>query len=544
MFWKHNNVSRIWEPTPYPSDITVDQLTLPQTIQQTYYKLNALIEAKYSKEYIKMCAFYNKMFPSLKSFDWGRSMHNSAPFSLQEQERYDGSTGISENHLKSALDKITARIANLKYECIMQASVPNLKFEIYREKLERFLKKSIKVNKLPTLTTEVFHDAAILGFGHLFLNPWTHSVMKVNDWELGCYESEFNFGKLRRVLIRDFSFPVTELAPYIHDLEKDNIKAIIENKTQVDLKLYIDSVRHEAYATIDTYTMAPIKYPFDEVQVITFAWDMGVKRTMVTSLFDMLYPIQRNINKLNAKKTQLVENYKGPVPVFSNDCDVVVKSMGNGAGEALFLASGRNPNDLLAVINPTPLDPEMNAEKELSKTTLQELAGAQELSLDMENIRSAATVIALEQLRDQKFQSQLTTLSNFVAEVLEALLRYKIAFEDDIDGVPFKDVEEMLDECLVNVTAIKNNQDTSPALEQETDYAKALVNQIVLDIMHGKVEWKDVSDDFTLNPDLLRITLAQLYMKVKMIGGDGLENLERALVGAFIDDIIVGAVTL
>lgn len=544
MNWKHNNVSHMWEPTEYPSPIDVSSLVLPTTISNTFYKLNSLIETKYAKEYIKMCAFYNKMFPSLKSFDWGRSTHNSAPFTLQEQERFDGSTGISENYLKSAIDKITARIANLRYELIIQAGIPNLKYEMYREPVEKYLKKCLKSSKLPKLTTEVFHDAAILGFGHLFINPWTNTVMKVNDWELGCFESEFNIGKLSRILIRDFAFPVTQLSPYLVGLDKEQIKNIIAEKAQVDLKLYIDAIRKEAYATIDTYTLDPIPYPLDYVQLITFAWDIGVKRTMVTSLFDMLYPIQRSINKLNAKKTQLIENYKGPVPVFNNDCDVVVKSMGNGAGEALFLAAGRTAAEMISVINPTPLDPEMNAEKEMSKTALQELAGAQELSLDMENIRSAATVIALEQLHDQKFQSQLTMLSDFISEVFEQLLRYEIAYAQDIDYVPYESVREMLDDCSIVVTAIKNNNEVSAPIAEETDYITALVNDAVIKVMLGKLEWSQLSNDFTIDAMMIRQALAKMYMRVKLIGGDGLDNLQRALVGAFTDDIIVGAVTL
>ena len=134
-----------------------------------------------------------------------------------EQERFDGSTGISENHLKCAIDKITARIANLRYDIILQSGVPNLKFEMYSEPIEKYLRRALKVNKLPKLTTEIFHDAAILGFGHLFINPWTGSIMKVDDWELGCYESEFNNGRLTRILIRDFAFPVAALGPRMNE---------------------------------------------------------------------------------------------------------------------------------------------------------------------------------------------------------------------------------------------------------------------------------------------------------------------------------------
>jgi hypothetical protein len=548
--WQQNNATKIWEPSRYPSDIKFEDYTLPEGIQSTFQQLNSLIEQKYSREHIKMCAFYNKLFPSLKSWDYTQSTHNSLPFSVQEQEREDGGTGISENFLKNAIDKVVARLANIKFDVFLQSDVPNLLVEIYKDPIERYLRSIIKSNKILRSVTEVFHDAAILSFGYLFIDPWSGNIRKISDWELGCYESEFTYGSLKRALIRDFKFPVAELGPYIKGMKKEDIEKVISGRSSVDLKLYIDAIRKCAIATIESTTMPSIPYPFDEVLISTFSWDLGIKRTTVCSLFDMLYPIQRTISKLNAKKTQLIDGYKGPVPVFNNDCDIIVKNMGNGAGEALFLASGRNPAEVITVINATPLDPEMNAEKESLKTTLQELAGAQELSLDMENIRSAATVIALDQLHDELFQSQLAQIGTFVSETMEMAMRFAASRPDEaipIENVPWSDINQLLDEAYVRIEVVHNNDPNNTKQVPGPDYVMVLVDRAIVDILQGKIVFEDIRDDYTIDKMLLRKVMALKMVKLRAMGSSNnvvVDRLERALLGAFVEDIKMGKVEL
>lgn len=548
-YWKQNGVTKMWEPSDYPSPYEDKDYSLPDGISESFNHLRNVIEYKYRKQHIKMCAFYNKMFPTLKSIDWERSSANAPPFSSQEQERADGSTGISENFLKAIIDKVVARVSNVHFDVKLNSDTPDTLFEIYKEPVERHLKRLVRDNRLQRLVTEVFHDAAILGYGHFFMDPFSGAIRKVSDWELGYYESEFNYGPLKRAMIRDYAFPVTALQPYLRQssMDADKVKEVIENKPHVDLILFIDCMQHKACATINNETLEPIEYPFDEVLLATYSWDLGIKRVLTGSLFDLLYPLQRSISKLNAKKTQLIENYKGPVPVFNNDCDVVVKTLGNGTGEALFLASGRNPADVLTVINPMPLDPEMNAEKEQQKQTMEELGGVQEISLDMENIRSAATVIALNQLHDQVFQSQLAGIGVLVSDTLENSLRYAAAMGDSIEtieNIPWADIIELLDVCKVEVSVTHNNDPNNKKEEPETDYGVVCVDRAILRILRGESEWADVSQDYTVDPNLIKPAMAMKALQMKASTGEVPELLEKALIDAFIDDISFGAAVI
>ena len=112
------------------------------------------------------------------------------------------------------------------------------------------------------------------------------------------------------------------------------------------------------------------EYPFDKVLMATMRWDAGFTATTSTSLFDLLYPMQREINKINAKQQQLIRLYKGATPVFNQDVELAMKSLTNGAGECLYVDSSRPIDSLMTVINPTPLDPELSATVTEYKTAM------------------------------------------------------------------------------------------------------------------------------------------------------------------------------
>ena len=70
--YEYDEIEGINRPTLYPGQKTKDW-EIPEAIATDFHRLNAIIANKYSKEYLKICAFYNKMFPSLKGSDWPRA---------------------------------------------------------------------------------------------------------------------------------------------------------------------------------------------------------------------------------------------------------------------------------------------------------------------------------------------------------------------------------------------------------------------------------------------------------------------------------------
>ncbi|GMO30731.1 MAG: hypothetical protein Pg6A_20150 [Termitinemataceae bacterium] len=542
--YTYDKVLGVSRPTLYPSPRGVNEKwNLPDLIQSDITKLNSILEFKYTKEYLKICAFYNKMFPSLQHYSWSRSSYNVQPFTALEQERTDTGTGISRNYLKNVIDTVVSRIGNVSFEVLLKSDLPTLMYVVYKSEVERVLRSKIRSERLNKLATGVFHDAAILGFGHIFMDPWTLEWRKVTDWEMGYYESEFNKGRLKHCLLRDLAFPVSELSPYVKGCDENKLAKLIENTQQVDLKLYFDCNVHKAYVIIKSDVITEIDYPFEHVMIETFSWDMGVKRTTVTSLFDMLLPLQRSINKLDAKLTQMLANYKGPVPVFSTDADIALKAISNSTGECLYVDSPTEMSKMMTVIEPTPLDPQLSAEINDKKTVMFEIAGIQQVSMDMENYRSAAAIIALDQARDAAFQSQLTGMAEFIRDVLIMFARFEKEYNtvDTKTGIDWDDVCRLLDEAYIDIKPIHINDPLDNTKEPEPDFAQMGAMRYVVDVAKGKKTFKDLPMYFDYAA--IKSLAASVIVRLGAVG-EVPAPLNEFIIECFIEDVKNGEVQL
>jgi hypothetical protein len=484
------------------------------------------------------------MFPSLKTSSWVRSSYNVQPFTVLDQERSDTGTGISSNYLKQIVDQIVARLGTVTFDPALIADIPTLEYIIYKDEVERLMRKVIRDDDLNQLTLEVFHDASILGFSHAIMDPVTHKVFKANDYEVGFFEAQFNRSDVKQVLYRDYAFPITSLVPYLVDVDAEIQKKIVEdygNHTTVDFKIYFDCTAKKCYITINNTTLPEIAYPFEQVQMVTFSWDIGFSKVTSTSLFDLLYPVQRELNKINAKMQQLIRMYKGAVPVFNTDADIAMKAISNGSGEALYIDSARPATELMTVINPTPLDPALSAEITARKTEMYELAGIQQISFDMENMRSAAAIIAMDQTRDMVFQAQLAGIGNFVKKIFKMVVFYNtvVPGREESSLAPWEQVNALLDASVIELKPVHvndplGNKGASPD-EPKPDYQQIQVARAVVNILQGNLAYDDLS--FLIDKKQVVMICAVTMVKLDALGIDIPESMTNFIVSAFIEAV-------
>jgi hypothetical protein len=537
-------------PSAYPSDEKTDEWTIPDNIRNDYSKLNSVIESKYTREFLKICAFYNKLFPSLKSAGWTRSFYNVPPFTALEQERDDTGTGISLNFLKQITDGIVSRLGTISFEPALLADMPTLEYVMYKDEVERILRKQVRNQNLNQMTLEMFHNAAILGYAHALIDPFTHEWIKVNDFEVGFFEAQFNRGQVRQLLYRDYAFPVTELPPYLDHCTMELKERVIEDvgsKNTVDFKMYFDCPRHEVYITLGGITLEPIPYCFEEVQMVTFQWDTGFSKVTTTSLFDLLYPCQREVNKVNAKIQQLIRMYKGPVPVFNSDVDLSMKQITNGTGEALYVDSSRPVDQLMTIINPTPLDSELEALITGYKTHMMELAGVQQMSFDMENMRSAAAVIALDQTRDNVFQAQMMGHAKMKADMfkIEANYRSVVMPNEDV-GVQWDVITRLLNDSITELKPIHLNDPLgnkgSIADQPKTDFRQMQTARFVNRVLKGEASYGMLS--YVNDREMITAMLAGIFIKLDAMSIPIPDHAYMFMLEAFLEDIKLGIVQL
>lgn len=550
--WKQDKVNGEFIPTLYPGEQT-DNWEIPEEISNDFHRLNAIIESKYSREFLKVCAFFNKMFPSLKSSTWSQASYNVPPFTAMDQERTDTGYGTNYNYLKQIVDQITSRLGTISFTPKLLSEEQSYEYIVYKDEVERILRKFIKNDDLTRVSIEAFHNAAILGYSHVFIDPYTGDMVKANDYEVGIFESQFNRRHIKQMLYRNYSFPVTDALIYIKqsELPEDKNKEILEaisGKNTIEFSMYFDCVKHEVYVTLAGKTLPAKEYPFDEVLMTTFTWDTSFSRQLTSSMFDLLYPIQREINRIAAKKQQIIRMYKGSVPVFNSDVDIALKAISNGAGEALYIDSSRSTTELMTVINPTPLDPQLDAEIQSHKTTMYELAGIQNASFDMENMRSAAAVIALDQTRDSVFQAQMAGMSQFIKSMLKLYIEYLAQYPDmsgDRRQVDWKVVAKLIDQSYINMQPVHLNDplsDEQKAEEEINDYTKLATARLLLDIINGVVTYDTLP--YYIEPDDLVIAVATILIKFEALGIEVPDTVHQFLMAAYVDAIKMGRVQL
>ena len=548
--WAHDKIRNEYVPTLYPGERS-DDWSVPEEISDDFHRLNSIIEAKYSREYLKVCAFYNKMFPSLKAGEWSQTSYNVQPFTMMDQERSDTGTGTNYNYLKQIVDQITSRLGTITFLPMLISEDQSYEYIVYKDEVERILRLFIRNDDFNRTCLEAFHNAAVLGYSHVFIDPYTGKMVKANDYEVGMFESQFNRRKVKQMLYRDYAFPVSEALLYLEDLDGDERDEILESFTgrnTVDFKMYFDCIGHRVYVTIDNKTLPERMYPFDTVLMATFQWDTGFARQLTTSEFDLLYPIQREINKIAAKIQQMVRMYKGAVPVFNTDVDLAMKSISNGAGEALYIDGSRNTTELMTVINPTPLDPQLSAQIQEFKTAMYELAGIQNASFDMENLRSAAAVIALDQTRDAVFQAQMYRMSQFIKDSLALYVRYFAAFPDDAPesrGVDWDAVERLINTCYINLQPVHVNDplsDEQQAAQQPTDYLQLAYARCLLMVLGRRMDFASIP--YFLDKGEVTRKVAATMLKFESLGVPVPKELHEYLMTAFIDAVKRGEAQL
>lgn len=548
--WSQDKVNHEYRPTLYPGEET-DSWEVPEGISGDFHRLNSIIEGKYSREFLKICAFFNKMFPSLKSSAYAQSSYNVPPFTSMEQERGDTGYGTNYNYLKQIVDQITSRLGTISFVPRLMSEEQSYEYVVYKDEVERMLRKFIKHDDLTRISIEAFHNASIVGYSHAFIDPFTGRMIKANDYEVGIYESQFNRRHVKQMLYRDYAFPVSDVFVYIKELPEEQASELLEglaDRSSVEFSMFFDCVRHEVFVTIAGKTLPARAYPFDEVLMCSFTWDTSFSRQLTSSMFDLLYPIQREINRIAAKKQQIIRMYKGAVPVFNSDVDIALKSITNGAGEALYIDSSRSAAELMTVINPTPLDPQLDAEIQSHKTTMYELAGIQNASFDMENMRSAAAVVALDQTRDSVFQAQMAGMSQFIKDMLVLYIRFLSKYPDmagDCRQVDWEMVSSLIDQCYINMQPVHLNDplsDEQKAEEHPEDYSKLASSRLLLGILKGDISFESLP--YFVNPPDMILAVGTVLIKFEALGIDIPPAVHRFLMDAYVAEVKAGNVKL
>jgi len=223
-----------------------------------------------------------------------------------------------------------------------------------------------------------------------------------------------------------------------------------------------------------------------------------------------------------------------------------MKQITNGTGEALYVDSSRPIDSLMTVINPTPIDAQLSATKTELKTEMYELSGLQQMSFDKENLRSAAAVIAADQMNDTVFQAQMDGMATFVKDLFKIWVNYNATiFNDPNASVEWKDVRALLDSATLDLKPVHvTNPLGSKAIAEgvEPDYVTMSVARTIVKILRKQVTYDTLS--FIVDKNKIKVQVALTMVKMEALNIDIPDCLYEFIIAGFIDDIKQGVVKL
>ena len=224
-----------------------------------------------------------------------------------------------------------------------------------------------------------------------------------------------------------------------------------------------------------------------------------------------------------------------------------MKAISNGSGEALYVDSSRPVEGLMTVINPTPLDAELSAQISERKTEMYELAGIQSATFDMENMRSAAAVVALDQTRDSTFQAQLQSLAKFDRDVLIMYVEHLAAGGIGDKGlVDWESILHLIKDCNIDLKPVHLNDplgtDDNGDEPNAPDYMQLQTARLVLAVIKGVLTYNELP--YYVDKNQLKIVAATYLVKFSALGVEIPDTLTQFFIDAFVDAIRTGEITL
>ena len=222
-----------------------------------------------------------------------------------------------------------------------------------------------------------------------------------------------------------------------------------------------------------------------------------------------------------------------------------MKAISNGSGECLYVDSQRPLDSLMTVINPTPLDPELASTITEYKTQMYEIAGIQNASFDMENMRSAAAVVALDQTRDSVFQAQLSGLSDFIADAISLYIKFNAGYKKNDENMDWDEVKKLIDTAYISLKPVHLNDplsDEEKSRQEPIDYLKLATARCVLEIVKGKRTFTELP--YYIDWQQVTLMLAATLVKFEALGIPVPDSVHLFLMSAFVESVKIGEVQI
>ena len=163
----------------------------------------------------------------------------------------------------------------------------------------------------------------------------------------------------------------------------------------------------------------------------------------------------------------------------------------------------------------------------------------------MENMRSAAAVVALDQTRDSVFQAQLSGLAAFIADSLVLYIKYNAGYKTNDSNMDWDAVKQLIDTAYISLKPVHLNDplsDEDKSRQEPLDYMQLCVARAVLDIVKGKVQLATLP--YYVDWRQVTLMIATTMIKFEALGIPVPDSVHEFLIAAFVESVKIGEVQI
>lgn len=369
---------------------------------KTLDKINSL-KNQYGSRYTKYQRNLRKYF-NCPSLNLG-NVTQSAAIGLSFDSNGFADTSLpkpSINIIMSIIDTLTSKIATMKARPFFNTVDGTYADRQYVIQVQKYFDTYFDREYVTQKITQAFKNACIFDTGYLFVEDG--HILNLLPWQVYIDRAEQTYGKLTQMYYERTDYPISMLP--------DKIRAKIVNKSAIycSYGIYIDINEQKRYFVINNRTVYDEKIDLLKIPLVTIQYSSQIYGNNSTSVVDILYTIQSQIDMLVSKISSSAELTPANTVFVPEGSNIKAGQINNGVGNILtYKMSPNMTSSPVTIATPTFIDAQYSALLEEYISKAYELIGVSQLSATSQKpagLDSGIALSTMENIESDRFQTQ------------------------------------------------------------------------------------------------------------------------------------------
>ena len=340
----------------------------------------------------------------------------------------DLTSSIQENIIRSCISTLCSKIASKKVRPFFNTQNGSFRDMQIVKQAQQYFDITFSEQNMNKIVTDAFRDACIFDRGIIYVDRDTHDISRIMPWQVYIDPIEASYNKLTQAAWEQSSYPVSLLSIDLPDYSADTVTYI----------QYWDLNEHKKYYYIpEVNHFEEEEWLPDVLPFVFLNYEAPIKGTSCTSVVDLLYGIQMEIDDLNATirdASQRGLGLKYFVPDISN---IDTNKITNRAGEIIKYTPIPNQTSVPITSFTDPfMDPQWLQLMQQYKKDASEMVGLSELSRESKKpsgLNSGVALSTMEDIESSRFEVQLNTVIRAYVDIAKLCIEI---YDRDADILP------------------------------------------------------------------------------------------------------------